>query len=207
MPHACVDSLWYADVRPDASEQLEQLLALLGRQLAGQTPLVLDGDGKRALEELAARGCEEERPGAAIIRILAALEQPPLFQRVDEGDHAARGDAHSLPDRVLRDALASRDAPQQGELSGFEPERREQFVKAAGERVPRRRDGEPDRPEGLIRGLARGVHGRGVRQLPGRGSGVVRARWVCGGVQWVCGGVRALIPCLVNSGHETGIIA
>ena len=90
-----------AKSRAHALQQLEQLLALQRAQIAAQLLLVGDGDPKRTAEQLASGLGHVQRMDAPVGGVLAALDQPVGFVRVDEGDHATRWNPHPLADRLL----------------------------------------------------------------------------------------------------------
>jgi hypothetical protein len=78
--HSGVDPGWDADVDSYTRKKVEQLLTLIVGEIAGQALFLFDGDGERLPEELATVGREVQRPGATIVAVLAALEQPACFE-------------------------------------------------------------------------------------------------------------------------------
>jgi hypothetical protein len=98
-----------AEPGSDAAEELEQLGALSVGELGTEIPLGLDGEGKRSLEEIAARVGQVQGAGASVGGVLAAFEQAAGFELVDEGHHPARRDLEPLADGLLRATLVGGD--------------------------------------------------------------------------------------------------
>jgi hypothetical protein len=75
---------------------------------------------------------------------VAAFEQSPPLERVDEGDHATRRDLEPLRERLLGLALGRRHRAQQRELARFELERGKNLLEAPADRVAERGEHEAD---------------------------------------------------------------
>src|SRR5665213_1981924 len=96
--------------------------------------------------ELLAPGVGQmQRVDAPVPGVWAALDQPARFVRVDEADHAARGNPQPLADRLLGVALRSGEGAQQREVARFDVQRRERLREATGDRVAEAREREADR--------------------------------------------------------------
>ena len=116
----------------DPAEQLDEVLALLGRQAAGQVVLVALRHLHEAADQLppGRRDVQGARP--AVVGVGPPLDEPALLEVVDQPYHPACSDVEGPAERLLRPPFVGGHEPQDHHELRIDAERRKPLLPEPG---------------------------------------------------------------------------
>src|SRR5262249_48457661 len=85
----------------EAAQEPKELLAISLLKRCGELSLVVHGEPGGVAQPGPGRGREVQRVGAPVVGIAPSFHELPVFELVDDGDHAAGRDPERLSERLL----------------------------------------------------------------------------------------------------------
>lgn len=113
-----------------ARKQIEQRIAFSRGKTGADGPFQLRSEGGGLVKNLGASAGQMQPAAAPVGGMRPSLEQPFVFEVVDQRDHCAGRDAQPFGNRLLRLAIGRPHCPEQSEVPWLEAERAHDLAEA-----------------------------------------------------------------------------